>query len=80
MICTIPDGYEVPPTCEKEEEEYICEISDALGYQATSPTGYQRINDDIDDKLAELSKLRNRCGDDKIKSENSDPISPPERF
>jgi len=42
----------------EDEREYILGLSDMKGYQCTSPDGYNTIRADIDEKRAELAKLR----------------------
>lgn len=63
MYCHIPEEYPIPASCtpDGEDREYECPLSEAWGYQATSPEGYEDLRNDIDEKLKELAKLRKKC-------------------
>lgn len=55
-ICTDPD---LPS--EDNQNEYRLSFREMRGYQAISPSDYNKLEADLASKLGELAKLRRKC-------------------
>lgn len=45
----------------EEEREYELDVSEMKGYQCVSPSDYNTLRKDIEEKRKELAKLRRKC-------------------